>query len=310
MRDISLTAASLATLAGLAAALLVSPLARAADGSTDESPWYSASMTRVPAADAPAGAQLEARETRLSASFGRRTWQSGSLDFGADYQYTRYVYAGIDSRNRDLHRLQFPVHFDTDVGGWQLQGYVAPGLSTSSNVLGDIFNRASGDDFLVTGRLRLQRKSDGRTWFAGIAHDRRFGRSRAYPVAGLEFDPRSGVQVRLAYPDPSVAVDLSDRQSIQVDVYPAGHEWHVATDDFSSEFDYRAEAWRGQLTWRMPLWKKVGLDFAAGYEFGREHGLTDDAGARLNIDVQDQWFITVGVRLGSAPPPFTHGAGM
>lgn len=310
MRDIPLTATSLAGLAVLAAALLVSPLAGAADGPTDESPWYSASMTRVPAADASAGAELEARETRFSARFGRRTWQSASLDFGADYQYTRYVYAGIDSRNRDLHRLQLPVHFETEVGAWQLQGYAAPGLSTSSNVLGDFFNRASGEDFLVTGRLRLQRSSAGRTWFAGIAHDRRFGRSRAYPVAGLEFDPRSRVHVRLAYPDPSIAVEFSERRTIHAAVYPAGHQWHVVTDDFSSEFDYRAEAWRGQLTWRMPLWKELGLDIAAGYEFGREHELADDTGARVDIDVRDQWFITAGIRLGPAPPPYTHGAGL
>jgi hypothetical protein len=278
------------------------------DGRTGGSPWFAAGVARVPAADATAGAELDTEETRISAAFGRLSLDSLTLHFGLDYEYTHYEYVGIDSRNRDLHRLQLPIHFDSDLGDWQLEGYIAPGISTSSNVMDDLFGLASGDDLIVTGRVRLQQTRAGRTWFAGIAHDRRFGKPRAYPVAGLEFDPKTNVHVRLAYPDPGVAIDISERQSIQADIYPAGHQWHVVSDDLLSDFNYRVEAWRGQLTWRLPLWRMLGLDISAGYEFGREHQFSSDAGAQLAIDIRDQWFIGAGFRMGAAPALKTHGA--
>jgi hypothetical protein len=278
------------------------------DGSAGPPPWFAAGIGRVPSADATAGATVEGEETRISAGFGRASLGSLNLTFGLDYEYTRYEYDGIDSRDRDLHRLQLPIHFRTDLANWQLTGYVAPGISTSSNVLKEFSSAISSDDFIVTGRIRLEKTNAGRTWFAGIAHDRRFGESLAYPVVGVEFDPSSNVHVRLALPDPGIAIRISDRQSIHADLYPAGHHWHVVYDDYASDFEYRVEAWRGQLTWRLPLWRMLGLDISAGYEFGREHHLSDDAGLRLAIGVHDQWFIGAKLRLGPAPIQKTHGA--
>jgi hypothetical protein len=271
-------------------------------------PWFAADIGRVPAANTTAGAELEAEETRISAAFGRLSLESVILRFGFDYEYSRYEYSGVESRDRDLHRLQLPVHFDSNLGDWQLQGYVAPGISTSSNVMDDLSGLAGSDDLILTGRVRLQRTRAGRTWYAGIANDRRFGESLGYPVVGLEFDPKPNVHVRLAFPDPDVTINISGRQSIYAGVYPAGHEWHVVSDDSLSDFDYRVEAWRGQLTWRLPLWRMLGLDISAGYEFGREHHLSDDAGMRLAIDVRDQWFVAAGFHMGTARIPKAHGS--
>jgi len=170
------------------------------DGSAGRPPWFAASIGRVPAADATAGATLDAEETRISAGLGRASLASLNLTFGLDYEYTHYEYDGIESRNRDLHRLQFPIHFESDLGAWQLSGYIAAGLSTSSNVLGDFSSLASSDDLIVTGRVSLERTNAGRTWSVGIAHDRRFGESLAYPVAGIEFDPTAKMHIRLAFP--------------------------------------------------------------------------------------------------------------
>ena len=278
------------------------------DWRTDQPPWFAVSVGRVPEANVTTGAALEGEETRVSAGFGRASLKSLDLNFGLDYEYTRYEYEGIESRDRDLHRFQLPVHFNTEHGAWHISGYIAPGISTSSNVLKEFSSAASSDDIIVTGRIRLARTINGRIWFAGIAHDRRFGESRAYPVAGVEFDPRTNVHIRLAYPDPGIAIGISDRQSIHADLYPAGHQWHVVSDDYLSDFNYRVEGWRGQLTWRLPLWKMLGLDISTGYEFGRKHHLSDDAGMRLGIDIDDQWFIGAELRLGAAPIQKTHGA--
>lgn len=284
------------------------PIAAQENAGTFGTPWFAAEIGRVPAATVTADAELETEETQISAVFGHVSLESLTLGFGVDYEYTRYEYSGIESRHRDLHRLQLPIHFDSDFGDWQLEGYIAPGVSTSSNVMDDLFSQASSDDLIITGRVRFQKTQAGKTWFAGFAHDRRFGESLGYPVLGLEFDPATNVHVRLAFPDPGVAIDISERQSIHGSIYPAGHQWHVVSDDFSSDFTYRVEAWRGQLTWRLPLWRMLGVDLSAGYEFGREHHLSDDAGGRLDIDIQDQWFIAAGFHLGPARIPKTNGA--
>ena len=91
-------------------------------------------------------------------------------------------------------------------------------------------------------------------------------------------------------------------------LYPAGHQWHVMTDDFSAEFDYRVEGIRAQLGWSIKVWKRIALDLSGGYEFARKHYLTDDLGARIESGVDDQWLLLFGVRAGPAPLPYTHGA--
>ena len=280
------------------------------DGSGNRAPWFAASVGRTPAADASGGTALEAEETQVSTGMGLAAGDTLSLEIGIDYQYTRYEYAGIDSRDRDLHRLQFPLHFAADMGEWQLKGYVAPGVSTSSNVMKDVFSEATSDDLIVTGRVLVERTRGETDWIAGVAHDRRFGRSRTYPIVGVLLEPRDNMHVRLAFPDPSVTVNVSDRQAVQARLYPAGHQWHVVSNDFSSDFDYRVESWRGQLNWRLTLWRALALDLSTGYEFGREHRFTSDSGTRLAIDIEDQWFFAVGLSLGPARLPAVHGAGL
>jgi hypothetical protein len=259
---------------------------------------------------AAGGAELEAEETLIAAGTNLVNGETMTLDLSVDYQYTRYEYTGLGSRDRDLHRLQLPLRLRVDMGGWQLAGYVAPGVSTSSNVMKDLFSEAGREDFLITGRITAERQRGDQTWFGGIAHDRRFGRSRAYPVAGVEFNPHDKVHVRLAIPDPEVTVALSPHQTVAVRVFPSGHQWHVVSNDFESDFDYRVESWRGQLSWRLPVWRSLGLDIAAGYEFDRAHYLTTDNGTRLGIDVDDQWFVALSLRIGTPPIAYTHGSGL
>jgi hypothetical protein len=74
-------------------------------------PFLAVSITHQPSADfssAPAAASVRTKENQVSAGFYRFESGNGTLDVGFDYQYTRYVYDGIDGRNRDLHRFQFP----------------------------------------------------------------------------------------------------------------------------------------------------------------------------------------------------------
>lgn len=284
-----------------------------ADSSMDEGrpPFLALSITRQPPADfssSPAPAAVRTKENQVFAGFHRFNAGNGTLDAGLDYQYTRYVYDGIDGRNRDLHRFQFPLRYQGTVSGWNIDASVAPGISTSSNVLKEFFDRISSDDLFATARLEGYRESGSRKWVLGLAYDRAFGRPLVYPIAGVELSPSDALDIRLAFPDPGFRYRWSDRQSLSGRLFPAGHQWHVMTDDFSAEFDYRVEGIRAQLGWSIRLWKAITLDISGGYEFGRKHYLTDDLGVQIESDVDDQWLFLFGLRAGPAPLPFTHGS--
>jgi len=277
----------------------------------DRPPFLALSITRQPSADfsnTPATASVKTKENQVFAGFHRLKTGNGTLDFGLDYQYTRYVYDGIDGRNRDLHRFQFPIRYQGKANGWKIDGSVAPGLSTSSNVLKEFFDRISSDDLFATARLEGRRDWRSRNWIVGLAYDRTFGRPLVYPIAGVEMSPSDALDLRLAFPDPGFRYRWSDRQTLSGRLFPAGHQWHVMTDDFSAEFDYRVEGLRAQLGWSMRLWKQVTLDISGGYEFARKHYLTDDLGVRIESDVDDQWLFLLGLRSGQAPLPYTHGS--
>ncbi|MEL6367563.1 MAG: hypothetical protein AAFQ16_06340, partial [Pseudomonadota bacterium] len=104
-------------------------------------------------ADFGDGQRLEERQQGLQ-------WQLPDMDVaalrfstGMRYAYTRYEYENTPTRDRDLHMLQVPlsVAFGSDQTLWQMQ--LAPGIATSSNVSRDLFNRATSEDFFVTGKL-------------------------------------------------------------------------------------------------------------------------------------------------------------
>ena len=272
--------------------------------------YFSANASRIDNADfqglAP-GADVRTKDNQVAAAFARISRGETTIDFGFDYQYTRYQYNNVDSRNRDLHRVQLPIWISAPRGRWQLHSHIAPGIFTSSNVLGDFFNRGGSDDLYVSARIEATQRDTARPWVLGIAHDRAFGKSMTYPVVGLKLSPSNSVDIRLAWPDPAIDVVLSARQALSLRVFPAGNKWHVRTDDFSQEFNYRFESWRSQFNWSIGVFDSVSLDFSIGYEFDRTHHFTDDLGVRINADADSQWLYAIGFRVGSGALPLTHG---
>lgn len=273
--------------------------------------YFSANGSRSPEADfrgLPPGNDVRTSDNQVAAAFLRLERDTYTLDFGFDYQYTRYKYNELDSRNRDLHRVQFPVWLSAPIHDWQLNAHVAPGIFTSSNVLGDFFNRGSSDDLYVTGRIEARQGNTSAGWILGLAHDRSFGRSRTYPVVGINLAASDTLELRLAWPDPALRFRPNERHALSLAVFPAGNQWHVRTDDFSRDFDYRIEAWRSQVTWSFRAFRSTTIDLSLGYEFDRSHHLDDDPGNRVDADADDQWLFAIGFRFGDGPLPLTHGA--
>lgn len=271
-------------------------------------PYVGVSFTRSPWSGLSSDeAEVEGKEQQLQAGLFRVGIASACVDIGLDYQYTRYEYRGLSSRNRDLHRLFVPARWHYERNGVRYRGLVAPGISTSSNVFKDLFDRAESDDFKVEGRFEAWARSGNKDLFGGIAYDHSFGRARLYPVAGIEFEASARLKIRLAFPDPAARLELTETQDLAVRLFPAGTEWHVVTDDFEDEFEYRVEALRAQLTWSLRLVSRFSLDLSAGYEFDRRHVFTDDLGTRIRSQADDEWLVGVSLRFGASPLLYTHG---
>lgn len=285
----------------------------AADTGAPESstyPFLSAAYTVLPSADfdtAGKGSEVKTKETQLA--LGLLQFGGGGLqyDLGFDYQYTRYAYENIDGRNRDLHRLQFPLGLNYRSATWGLDAFVAPGVATSSNVLKDIFDRASGDDFVVTGRVEATfRHGESTRWIAGAAYDRAFGEAKPYPVLGLRYRPGDNLSLRLAFPDSALDYTISARQTVSLRLFPAGYEWHVVSDELEADFDYRVEAIRLQGVWSYRAFRSAWLDISVGYEFDRHHEFVDDTVTPIDASVDSQALLMLGLRWGDGPVPYTH----
>lgn len=240
---------------------------------------------------------VRTREYGLKLGIYRVERKHTRFDFTIDYQYSHLALGGIDSRNRDVHRLRFPVRFAAVSDRRLVRGYIAPGIATSSNVFKDFFNRGSSDDLTIDGRIEVGSTAPP-GWIFGIAYDQSFGEPRLYPVAGIDLRPRDKLRVRVAYPDSGVWYRISDRHSLSARLFPSGERWRVVSDDFTSDFDLRREEWRTQLTWSMALGKRVALDVTAGHTFDRRLALTDRTGVRIHQNVSSEGFAEIGIRLG------------
>ncbi|MGI9344563.1 MAG: DUF6268 family outer membrane beta-barrel protein [Gammaproteobacteria bacterium] len=252
-------------------------------------------------------AALEGKETRFAAGFACFGAANRRFDVGLDYQYTRYLYDGIDSRNRDLHRAQFPLGLRAVSGAWRVDAYLAPGFAISSNVLKKFFERISSDDVFATAGVEAiygARPEIG--LIVGGKWDRAFGRQRIYPVIGIDYRPGPRVHARVALPDSSLSFAVTDRQALTLRLYPAGFEWHVLDDDLVTEFDYRVEAWRADASWSIEVLADLWADLSVGYEFSRRHEFDDRSGIRIEQDVDDAVVIAVGLRWREGPIAQTH----
>ena len=273
-------------------------------------PHLAAGFVALPASDFQApesDSEVDASEYRAVADSPYFSVGNLGLAVGLDYQYTRFEYDGIEGRNRDLHRLQFPIFFNTELDHWELKGFAAPGLSTSSNVMKDLLDEASGDDLIFTGRVEgLRNKRGGNPWLVGLAWDRAFGDDKLYPVLGAIWKPAEDVDLRLAFPDPELIFQPSNRQVWSLRLFPAGHRWHVESEELDDDFDYELEAWRLAGVWSVRLWKDIWIDLGLGYEFARHHEFIDDTGRLIDADVDDQWLLGLGLRAGDGSLPWTN----
>lgn len=274
-------------------------------------PYLAARYTRLqrsPAATAGGPASLEVTDQQLGIGLARVRFAAVMLDVGVDYQYSRYEYTGIDSRNRDQHRLQVPLRIRAGQGNPDFEAWLTPGVSTSSNVFQEPLDRWSSEDVTAAAGAEWQWPlAPGVRLVAGVAHDRTFGRAATYPIAGIRCRPGEKLSLRIAFPDSELRYAPGGAHELTARLYPAGHEWHVVSDTLRRDFDYGMRAVRAEGTWSYRLRKGVTVDLTLGYETRRRHRFIDDLGMRIEAHGDDQWLASIGLRIGAAPLPYAHG---
>lgn len=281
----------------LAAAMpgLVSGASGAAPGAPLE-----AEFTRSALASADFGdARLDGTENRLAIRGASLPAGEGEFRWALDYAYQRYEYAGLASRNRDLHRLELPLRWQGDAAlSWTVE--FRPVIATSSNVFKDLWSRGGADDLMWHGRVLAGRAPGGPGWGwrLGAARDDAFGREAVYPVAALLRQHR-GLTMEIGWPEARAMLEIGRGFELGGEVAPAGAKWHVVSDERNgADFDYEVRAWRAGA---VVHWRSAGglmLTTRAGLEFERRHRLEDDTGATVNraVDEAGYFELTAGYR--------------
>ncbi|HEY5802427.1 MAG TPA: hypothetical protein VIT90_01855 [Lysobacter sp.] len=236
-------------------------------------------------ADLGSDAQLDGREDSLLMRTPEFDVGVGAFDVAADYTYTHYEYAGLATRDRDLHRLELPLTWAGDAPTHARVGLV-PTVAASSNVFKDLFSRGGGDDFSLYGNASIERLPDhGWGWRVGAAYDDSFGDERTYPLLALV---RRGdaVSMELGWPRTRIDWHVHQRVDLGIHIAPAGGRWHVVSDERDgAEFFYITKAWRAQLLAQWAITPHWQLDAVVGYEFDRSHEFEDDNGMPIDEDV-------------------------
>jgi hypothetical protein len=256
-----------------------------------------AEFTRGALATADFGdARLRGAENRLSLRGPATPAGDGEFRWALDYAYQRYEYSGLPSRNRDLHRLEVPLNWQSDVAySWTTE--LRPVVASSSNVFKELWSRGSSDDLMLHGgvtRLSVP-EGEGWGWRLGVARDDAFGQEHVYPVVAVLHEV-GRLRATYGWPETQLAWQAMPQLELGAEVAPAGARWHVVSDERDgAEFFYELRAWRagGKLQWRpASRWQ---VTARAGVEFDRRHRFEDDAGARVNRAADDAAYAELSV---------------
>ena len=255
-------------------------------------------IQEMPSSDAGTEAAVHGRLHDIEAGFGAFEFGHGKLAVGLDYRYTRFEYDGIASRDRDLHRLAIPLVWRGESAESRLSAIefaLTPTIATSSNVFQKFWDRGSREDIYLGGRLAVELPAGPWTWHLGAAADRLWGSSSVYPIVGGERRFGKRWHARLVLPFPEVEYRLSHRHGLALAAEPAGYRWHVVSDDFTADFDYRLRAFRTTASWEFKAYRRWAVSLSAGFETGREHRFADDMLEAVDVAVDDGW--VYGLRL-------------
>lgn len=232
--------------------------------------------------------------TRLEGGY-RNPQRSWRLALGHEYNALDIEFAGPEPQtNGHLHTLHLAAGWSLQAGNGNVALTVAPAISTSSNALknpGELDARSLQMWAAAIGQF----PAGGWDWVAGIAHDYRFGESRAYPVAGAEWRGER-LFFRATYPDLVLRWSPANQWTLGFSLGPDGNQWRAFDEDLEDSDDFRREAWEA-AAWARYRWRNgLSLGFSTGYMWDQQWRMRLETGEQLRTRAENANF--VGVELG------------
>lgn len=284
----------------LAAVLCVASLA---PGPVAAERWLRAMQSFHASAEAGgalAASSFDSQALAAQALLARVDFGVLKAEFRFEHAYVEYDFEPPPSINLDPHDLRFALLAQRPLGGGTLLARFAPGFAVSSNVVSDIdFGR---EDFSLDAALAWRRpRSATSAWLVGAAVDRRFGRTAAYPLLGLEFRPNPRLTLAAVLPEPWLVHEPAARLWWGMSLAPAGNRWRIFDAARERHFALRARGWRGTAeVWRAVhpgLWAGA----AIGIDWGRKLEFQSLGGAALTARPASAWHVSIGLAIGALP---------
>lgn len=243
------------------------------------------------------GAEVEFTRTELTSGIITSSEQNHSMAIDFNFQYTIFSFDDSMSpmTNGHLHSWDFPVSWRNKGADYTLDYYMAPVISVSSNGLKnlDLLDREGLQ--LWTGMVYKKHLGRESAWLLGFRSDHRFGPYRAYPVAGVCWQPNANWQLQLVLPDFSIRRFFSNGINIKLFAEPDGNKWHVFSKDKTrdSDFIYNAIVTGLSIEWRIN--STVRLELNAVKHSRREFSFVLDNGTLVETRARSSAGLTVSV---------------
>jgi len=251
--------------------------------------------------DTPA-AGASVRETHLEAmlplAMRAHSW---TYTWAASFMH-RYRTISFDARmpradfNGDVHEVELGLHAWRTAGPHRRTLTLRPGIAVSSNVLK---NPAALNSKALGGRFQWFEyiaQTASVNWLLGLGIDDRFGEYRAYPLAGLTWEPHPGTSLQLAYPDTRIIQRLTATTTLSLNVAPDGGEWRVHNKSMEKEADFHWENWRTTFAMRWTQPRGWGIELQGGMLFHQAMRVPLENGVTLATELDDAAFASFALQ--------------
>ena len=182
--------------------------------------------------------------------------------------------------NGDLHTLHIATAWTQVNGNGELSVTLAPSISTSSNVMKDP-GEWNSDSAQLWAAILWQHRGQHWDWVLGVAHDFRFGESRFYPVAGLNWQS-DRVSIWATYPDLVFNWDINNHWLLTFDLSPDGNEWHAFDSELENGDEFQRDAWQAELRMSFQTSNGLRVGLSAGYQFDQRWRMRLENGEQFN----------------------------
>lgn len=174
--------------------------------------------------------------------------------------------------NGYLHTFYFATHWLNQSDKTSFRFSIAPALSASSNVSGDL-DEVTADAFQLLAAAVWQRQiSDHLGLRYGLCGDHRFGEYLVYPVISVNWQPHPDWTIEFGLPASQISYRVTDDLVSSLRIAPNGNEWYVKDRSLANHSQLVHEAYvvNWELNWRahknFMLTAGVGREFHSRYE--------------------------------------------